>query len=778
MKNVSEKIILIFLNFIILFTNIIVGPSIKPIPIIFNIIIDLLTIIFMVVQIVKNKKILFINNKIDILFVLYFFTFFIPLLANKYVSFFDLYSTIQKNISLLFIYFLVKNLSVKHRNIIINIIIFSTIPIILIAYDRIFYSYIWNKISNFEIFNVVFKEEGILANFNYPNTLGIYLSSILIIIIDKIQDKNIMYQIYFLILFLLIILTKSKAVLILLSIFLIIYIILDKVKRKNIINLLIISILYSFINILILKLDNNLYKIILSVLNMILFTFFIIKKVNLVIYIKKYKKIEIILSIILFIYSCFYVAITYKYSKPLNIENDYVIEYKNTGNKNNYKIEIDLYTKVKDIYKTNGSIEVRTTYKNGETQRQVLDEFKNIQGKKIYNINAKKNVYIIKIFFRFKNLDDKNKIIINNVFINNKEFIINYKYLPNFTRKIFDIFTFKEKNVMHRMQFYKDSLIIINNNFWFGTGTNGWNYLYKNIQKYNYSTYEVHNNILNILINNGVIGLILYLVLLYYIIKYAIIKKEVLTLLLPLSIIFVHSLIDFDFSFLLVNFYCTILISLISSRNIEIKSDKKVFNYLYLLIIGIIFIINLLNLFGEYKYKKITDIKDSVAYYSSLLYYKNSKEIRYDYVESLIERKYENDIIQKELINYLSKEPYYNNYVIVEQLVNTVETSLEDGKLDNLDIINNTLKYNRNLNYSNYYILINSNAYVHLYTIYNKYYKITGNEKINEYKSIIYHLLKKCYDNYNSYEFDESNSYLNTNKSQIENIIKDNEGEA
>lgn len=114
-----------------------------------------------------------------------------------------------------------------------------------------------------------------------------------------------------------------------------------------------------------------------------------------------------------------------------------------------------------------------------------------------------------------------------------------------------------------RFDMYKDAIRIIKDYPLVGTGAGGWEQLYQSYQTNPYTSNEVHSNLFNIGISNGLIGLITYIVfwLILFKLIYKTLKQNMKTLrndfklnlllflVIGILIIFTHSLIDFDLSF-------------------------------------------------------------------------------------------------------------------------------------------------------------------------------------------------------------------------------------
>lgn len=124
---------------------------------------------------------------------------------------------------------------------------------------------------------------------------------------------------------------------------------------------------------------------------------------------------------------------------------------------------------------------------------------------------------------------------------------------------------------------HKDSLKIIKDNWFLGTGGRGWFYNYKNIQSYNYTTSEVHSYFLQLMIENGVICGIIWIIMIVYAIL-QILKRiktnEFRAIDFAFILLTMHSFADFDMSFYVILFIWYILYSIV----IQEKNNEKSLN--------------------------------------------------------------------------------------------------------------------------------------------------------------------------------------------------------
>lgn len=681
---------------LVLLLNIFIGPSLKVSLSLLLTCINLLSLIYLLFNYKKNKYIL---NRLDIFVILFTLSSVIPLIFKSYISLSGTYRAITESISILLIYFLVKNLSFNNKNKIINIIIFSTIPIIIIGFDRLYSNYIWEFLSqHFEVFRINYNESVFQANFNYPNSLAIYLSSITILTLGRFMKSNTklhktIYICYIFILILAIILTQSKATFILFAGFLIIYLILLKNNedRKTIINIVSISLFTMSIYFILYNLLGT--TIILKILALIIY---IIVSILLLYLSKKIKfRTCIITTFITIIFFISILLILKNYSKPVYLYYPEIYSFKRIEIKDNYKINIDLTTQ--NSLENNVIISIFSVDENGYKTRIVTDEFNNFSGVKEYHVENLNDLKYIDIKFENKNRNTKDKLKVNKVFIDDKEYIINYKYIPNQLGNLVNSFNISDPNIKARLDYYKDSFKIIKENWLFGNGGSSWRYLYKTIQSYSYSAAEVHNYLLDVFMNFGIFGIMFLIFIIIYLLKFSwnILKnvnskeyKTYLSIIMSLFLLLTHSLFDFNMSFLLVNIYLFILIALISNTQTKEYKVNKYINLPIIIIILISLLFNLSNSIGYIMHKNKTkqNEEDINKYALIVKLYPTNLQIKHKNI--LLIKENLNTTVDKEgynqiqdeyikcLIDLLNEEPYYNQKyflnLLKDETINTV----------------------------------------------------------------------------------------------------------
>lgn len=87
------------------------------------------------------------------------------------------------------------------------------------------------------------------------------------------------------------------------------------------------------------------------------------------------------------------------------------------------------------------------------------------------------------------------------------------KLMPENIGERFQNLSLTQYSTLERFYFWKDAVAISEHHPLFGTGGGGWNATYRMYQSYDYSSTEVHNHFLQILVETGLVGFAFYLAL-------------------------------------------------------------------------------------------------------------------------------------------------------------------------------------------------------------------------------------------------------------------------
>jgi O-antigen ligase len=124
-----------------------------------------------------------------------------------------------------------------------------------------------------------------------------------------------------------------------------------------------------------------------------------------------------------------------------------------------------------------------------------------------------------------------------------------------------------------RFYFYEDAFRLFQEHWLIGTGAGGWGALYKMRQGHLYDSTEVHSSVLQIMVESGIIGIVLFLGIFGFLIgqqiwrsrkqKSTVLERIVL---LAIFVLFFHSLIDFDLTVTAVPLCLFVLVGLLGSE--------------------------------------------------------------------------------------------------------------------------------------------------------------------------------------------------------------------
>ncbi len=166
------------------------------------------------------------------------------------------------------------------------------------------------------------------------------------------------------------------------------------------------------------------------------------------------------------------------------------------------------------------------------------------------------------------------------------------KYLPQM--KMFSRFTLLNIKETSRLVFYKDAIKVIIAQPLLGYGGGGWDGAYKLIRSYGYYSSELHNNVLQVAVETGLVGIISYLVGLILLFFNAVKNRSIKawTLSIAALALFLHGAIDFDFSLPAYSLFFWMLLALINIKqdlSININNSLK---RVGIIAIGIILVVS------------------------------------------------------------------------------------------------------------------------------------------------------------------------------------------
>jgi len=537
----------------------------------------------------KREKFSLSNVKSTvILFALLAIAYLLPILFNTYANITDSKFEFIRYVSIFILYMIIRNSSNK------NLYYYTLMSIGLIQAfigidglaSRVLQPY-------FELINSGYLSKDLTrlsGTIQYANTAAILIAISGILILDKIntyikkvKESNtklnnfglIIYFALFTIATLSIVLTGSRMVLIIYIITLILYLLKTKSNKFNILTVLSASYMISFLcsnNILDLVLTNpsKIYFVFLTyIILSIIAIRYIIKHVILNEYITnkintmKLNKTKIIIISISAL--AIYILIGLNVYKPLEIvknEKDNTISRQVYGVKSNEINNIDISIKENE---SNSKYSIVVYEENDKFEQQQITRFEyysNVSNNFNSSFTPKANTKRLNVEF----ICYEGSIDITQFKLNGSIKPLEYSILPSDS-----VFRFKDSfygsaSSRDRFEYIKDGFKIWITSPIFGTGGEGFKNSYKAVQTLKYVSTEVHNSILQIFIESGIIGGISICLIIYLVIK----DNKFSALKLAFIMYIVHSLTDLNFSYLICLIVFSMLIGIIENEN-EIK---------------------------------------------------------------------------------------------------------------------------------------------------------------------------------------------------------------
>ena len=594
-RKILDKIILVLVCITIFVSSVFIGSPVSNNANILTVLALFVFIFYYIIEKFIIKDFRLIKNKIDIGMFALFTATFIPLLFGTYKDLNSEITYIFKYLTAFCVYILIRDIlerDKRYASYIINCIIFSSVFIALTGIDNMttnWFSTISEILGNPITSNLENRMLGIIG---YENAFGILMAiNILLCIGEYLKSDNSNKKIknlYFACSYIFIsatLLSYSRITFLVFIFVMVMYIVLlnDKNKIIDCVKLLITNMILGILFALFYQKEINVLNT-----NYVAWIFFII--IFIISYILSYIynfvsnklynisiKTYIIVGIAVFIGLLLTVVVGLNLEKPLrlfetsNSSNNvkYVIQNIDGCKYYNFSFDLQSESDRENIY----SIEIIEENKYYDTICSHEIKFGSFEGIKTIGFKADRETVEVSLIFKSSDTQYNKGLTVNNLEINGERYILNYAYLPEkLVTKIKSI-NISNRGFWERGVFYQDAIKIIKDNWIFGLGGNGWMHSYKMIQTYNYDTIEIHSYPLQVFLEYGIIGFLslIYLVMIfiYLIVKKIFINKEKLNV-LQISIIcsillmFIHSIFDFEMSFMHIMYICAILLSIFS----------------------------------------------------------------------------------------------------------------------------------------------------------------------------------------------------------------------
>lgn len=700
-SNKLEKIYFITLCTNVLLLNIFVGSTHNDPRTLTETIIILETLIFIIISKIKKKEKILIKGKIDIAVIAMVISTFIPLLFKTYCSLSYTIDLCVEYLTVYSMYILVRNLitTPKRKEIFLNVILLSSCIIIIFGIDRINFN-VFQKFYDITRSSQV-KDFRMTSTIGYWNATFAYIVSLMIIALGKYlntENKKVsgiygmyvclaMYAFYF---------CNSRAGMVIFAAVFVAYLIKLKDINKAMQAILIIVIAYLF-NIIFDKI-NTIYHTELTVIIGVLITliatyilsYFIKKITN--IKIKNAKRNALISMVILLIVTSAYIAIAKNYSSPIELKKwgDTITLY-DLKNNSKYKIKVNL-TQVSGEKLTIKVSQVDTKRKGENIFEQTyIAQNGKVEEEFEIEINQKN---MTKVTIKFEG-EDNSEWIFNKVYVNGKEDIVNYKYLPNSLMRLTKTLKFNNVSITERLSMYKSGFKLFLQHPIVGNGAKTFQNEYEKVREYAYSAMEVHSFYMDILIDYGIIGITACLSIIGITI-YNFIKRKDKQNIVNISIfaswilVTIHTMFDFDLAYMvtLANFY--IMIALINEEDKNIKFKTSIFEYIVILVLSICVATNIYKLPGEKLYRdgKYKEAMKYIPYYAKNLNgYITSKEDNVGLSQNL-----KKDVLIKYLTNEKNTYQYWNIISLYNISIDLIKNNNIDEGTQGIETILNLIE--------------------------------------------------------------------------------------
>ena len=609
------KILKIILMIIIICSFVLVGTPIKYNCLILNLIIILIATILRIYKITKKETIF--NKKIDIVVLIFCISPIIPLIFKTYSSLEESLISLIRNMSLYNIYYIANELRDEEKKSIIDAILIGGIILAVLGIEEMTIGVLYKKLEIIGIPFVVNIEHRMFSSLGYTNSFAIIMLIEILLCTGRMKNNKILYSILIALFGACMFLTYSRAVIMIAIIMITLYVIIVKRKTKYVVILGIISIGIYLVGI---RLDIPL---------------------------KLFTEQE---------------ESSMERRTIRNIEKD--TEY-------TFLFETEAKTKLRRAQ--NYIIEVAEENKYYDTIEKHEIYIGNETGTKEIKFKTSKEVDTIVIYFRSILKMTQQGLTIKSLQINGEKYPLKYAYLPiKLVEKIQSI-SYKDKSVWERLVYFKDATKIIKDNIWLGTGAKGWQYNYEDYQEYFYQTTESHSFILQVFIENGIVGFIsLIILIIYSFVNITKRKNKIRIIDLAFIILTLHSFMDFDMSFYCIMVLWIVLFS-IAIKDYQadsvtiIKKENKKLIHISIIIINIAVLT-----LGLYTYILQKDNKQKLEEIDNLIREKQYNEA----IEEI--KKYESKEKKNDFFSILDRINYFN---VNDENIEFIFNKLKDEKI-------------------------------------------------------------------------------------------------
>ena len=644
MNKIIDKLGMVLLIATMLVFNLVIGANEKGLRVVPISIIMPIIVLYLIVFKIKNKgQSIFFKSKVDYFVLIFMLTTILPLIFGTCASYSDTVEFIMKYFFIYSVYILARNVIKEKKQ--IEIVIITTLigslfsVILLFDYNNTQFLKGFIKWANLAYDpNISFT-----GTFGYANAQAIYMALCIFLAMHRF-----------------------------------------KVNKNKLLKVL--DIIYIIFALYIIWIAES--RAVLSLVGIICFILFVVKFRKQIVK----HKIKVLIGVFaLIIITIMLLSMALKVSKTVSVKDkdmDQLIRYSFKQNQK-YTLELELETiyngDVEEYKDSSFIIKVYDIGKYFVNEKLFSETFGEFNGKYKIEFTPTKDTNCIKIKILNKY---KGTIKLDKCYIDGKEHIINYKYLPDGLAAVLLGYKVRGKSIPQRLYMYNDCLKMVKDSLIIGHGGNTWKDMSLAYAEYKGSLKESHSYFFEILISYGIVGVIAYLTLIiYFFIK--IFKqckndkekrKEKLLIVVGLMLLILHSMIDFNMSFMLIQLvvYVCIAMLIYDEQELEISRIKKYNIFDFSIMIFLVFISSLYIRSNISKYL----LKNNIEKYNVTPYNKT-------YYNNMIKDDIKNNKNYIEILNefqdYMKKEPYYSqneNYeryfkLIYQNINNLTESELQ-----------------------------------------------------------------------------------------------------
>ena len=596
MKLSKSKLFMLILCIILFAYSIFVGAPIKDNTVILNLVVLLIFLAYIIFNVIKNKPYKLIRSRLDIFVALLVFSSYISLIFQNYANLAGTIEYIIKYNAIFAMYIMIRDKVSKdntYSNYVINTLCISSIFIFILGLDNLTFN-ISEKFINFTgNVDVLNSDKRFLGIFGYANTTAIFMLIVSLLAFSEYLKVNIKKKIiYNLIIFIsisAIVISYSRSVWICVIFAFIAYFILTKKKAQLaevILRAGITSLIYSLLTINLINQNNyTLAWIILLIFVLItVLTCILSEKISLLL--EKIKPRYYIMFIVIF---CALVIVVWnigiRMTEPLVIfDGESISEVTkdviNIQPNTEYNFEFDIISKTAHKYTETEVYAIQVCERNKYDDIILTHEIEvgNFEGIQKIEFTSSEYTYKIQIKFRSKSRRAQRGLTINSLKINGIEEPLNYKFLPTkIVDKVRDI-GLSTISITERFEYMKDSCKLIGKYGLLGIGADGWKDRQKEVQDYFNFANEIHSYPLEVFCEFGTVGFIgiAGIIVEVFILVFKLIKNKKrrnlrIGIVLAISILLMHSFMDFELSFM---YLLIILFSLLACTT-EVNNERE-----------------------------------------------------------------------------------------------------------------------------------------------------------------------------------------------------------